>query len=164
MTDARKGRAPGLVAYRDGEAVGWVSLAPRDDYERLQHSKVLARVDDKPVWSIVCFVVGRRARGRGSPEAMLGAAIDYAREHGATLLEAYPVGHEHRAHRAGQRVHGHALDVRARRLRGRRAAPGATAPFVRAPSSVARPGSREAESQLSPTSIRIRLLIRPFDS
>ena len=85
------GRNPGLVAYRDGEAVGWVSVGPRDDYERLQHSKVLAQVDDKPVWSIVCFVVARTARGQGIATAMLDAAVDYAREHGATLLEAYPI-------------------------------------------------------------------------
>jgi len=83
-------RAPWLVAYRGGEAVGWVSLEPRTDYERLEHSTVLARIDDKPVWSIVCFVVGRRSRGRGIAKALLDAAIAYAREHGATLLEAYP--------------------------------------------------------------------------
>jgi GNAT superfamily N-acetyltransferase len=89
-TDARRGRAPGLIAYQDGAAIGWVSLAPREDFERLEHSTVLARVDDKPVWSIVCFVVGRRARGNGVANALLAAAIDYARDHGATLLEAYP--------------------------------------------------------------------------
>ena len=82
---------PGLVAYRGGEAVGWVSLAPREEFERLEHSTLLARVDERPVWSIVCFVVGRRARGRGVAETMLAAAVDYARDHGATLLEAYPV-------------------------------------------------------------------------
>lgn len=87
---AAEGRAPGLIAYRDGEAIGWVSLGPRDDYERLQHSKVLAPVDDRPAWSIVCFVVGRKARGRGVARALLDAAIAYARDHGATLLEAYP--------------------------------------------------------------------------
>ena len=86
-----EGRNPGLVAYRDGEAVGWVSVGPRDDYERLQHSKVLAPLDDKPVWSIVCFVVARTARGQGIATALLEAAVGYAREHGATLLEAYPV-------------------------------------------------------------------------
>ncbi len=90
-TTAAERRNPGLVAYRDGEAVGWVSVGPRDDYERLQHSKVLAPVDDKPVWSIVCFVVARRARGQGIAKALLDAAVDYARDHGATLLEAYPV-------------------------------------------------------------------------
>jgi GNAT superfamily N-acetyltransferase len=88
---AADGRAPGLVAYRDGEAVGWVSVGPRADYERLAHSKVLAPVDDRPVWSIVCFVVARRARKQGVAHALLEAAIAYARDHGATLVEAYPV-------------------------------------------------------------------------
>jgi GNAT superfamily N-acetyltransferase len=86
----RTGRAPGLVAYRGGEVVGWVGFAPREEYERLEHSVVLRRVDDKPVWSIVCFVVGRRARGQGVARALLDAAIAYARNHGATMLEAYP--------------------------------------------------------------------------
>jgi GNAT superfamily N-acetyltransferase len=93
---AAEGRAPGLVAYRDGRAIGWVSLGPRDDYARLQHSRVLAPLDDRPVWSIVCFVVSRRARGQGVAAALLDAAIAYATEHGATLLEAYPVDAEGR--------------------------------------------------------------------
>jgi len=97
---AKDGRAPGLVAYRDGEAVGWVSVGPREDYERLLHSKVLAPVDDRPVWSIVCFVVGRAARGQGVAATLLEAAIDYARDHGATMLEAYPVEVP-----SGQRIH-----------------------------------------------------------
>ena len=83
--------APGLVAYRDGRAIGWVSLGPREDYERLAYSKILAPIDDTPVWSIVCFVVSRKARGVGTATALLDAAIVYAREHGATMLEAYPV-------------------------------------------------------------------------
>jgi GNAT superfamily N-acetyltransferase len=88
---ARPDLAPGLVGYRDGRAVGWISLAPREDYGRLENAKLLARVDDKPVWSIVCFVVSRKARGQGVASALLQAAIAYAREHGATMLEAYPV-------------------------------------------------------------------------
>ena len=71
-------------------ALGWVSVGPREDYERLEHSRVLARLDERPVWSIVCFVVSRRERGRGVGRALLEAAIDYAEAHGATLLEAYP--------------------------------------------------------------------------
>jgi GNAT superfamily N-acetyltransferase len=83
--------APGLVAYRDDRAVGWVSLAPREDYERLATSKILSPLDDVPVWSIVCFVVSRRLRRQGVAAALLDAAIDFARSHGATTLEAYPV-------------------------------------------------------------------------
>jgi GNAT superfamily N-acetyltransferase len=88
---ARRRLAPGLVAYREGQAVGWVSLARREDYERLESSKVLARVDDKPVWSVVCFVVSAKSRGQGIATRLLDAAIEYARRHGARTLEAYPV-------------------------------------------------------------------------
>jgi GNAT superfamily N-acetyltransferase len=83
--------APGLIAYEDGVAVGWVSLGPREDYERLAFSKVMAPVDDKAVWSIVCFVVGRKSRGQGIAVELLNGAIEYARAHGATTLEGYPV-------------------------------------------------------------------------
>ena len=87
--------APGLVAYREGSVVGWVSLAPREDYERLVFSTLLRPIDDRPVWSIVCFVVGRHHRRQGVAGALLDAAIDYAREHGANTLEGYPL-HESR--------------------------------------------------------------------
>lgn len=83
--------APGLVALRNGRAVGWVSLGPREDFARLEYSKVLGRLDERPVWSIVCFVVSRRERGRGVAAMLLRAAVDYARTNGAMLLEAYPV-------------------------------------------------------------------------
>lgn len=88
---ARERRAPGLVAYDGDEAVGWISIGPREDYERLAYSTVLKPIDDKPVWSIVCFVVGRQSRGQGVAKRLLDAGIDYARDHGATMLEAYPV-------------------------------------------------------------------------
>ena len=83
--------SPGLLAYRDGRVIGWVSLGPREDYDRLAYSKVLAPVDDAPVWSIVCFVVSRRSRGKGVAAALLDAAIAHAQAHGASILEAYPV-------------------------------------------------------------------------
>jgi GNAT superfamily N-acetyltransferase len=88
---AATGPAPGLVAYRDGEAVGWVSLGPRESYERLETSRLLARLDDRPVWSIVCFVVSARSRRQGIARQLLHAAIDYARRKGASMLESYPV-------------------------------------------------------------------------
>jgi GNAT superfamily N-acetyltransferase len=83
--------APGLLAYRDGRPVGWVSVAPRDDYDRLTHSRVRPRIDDVPVWSVVCFVVSKTERGQGLTSRLLDAATDYAVDHGAPGLEAYPV-------------------------------------------------------------------------
>jgi GNAT superfamily N-acetyltransferase len=83
--------APGLLAYDAERVVGWVSLGPREDFARLANSKILAPIDDTAVWSIVCFVVSRRKRGQGIAGALLEAAATYAKAHGATTLEAYPV-------------------------------------------------------------------------
>jgi GNAT superfamily N-acetyltransferase len=78
-----RGTVPGLIGYEDGVPVAWVSLGPREDYAKLRQSPVMKPVDDRPVWSIVCFFVDRRARGRGLSERMLRAAVDYARSCGA---------------------------------------------------------------------------------
>ena len=86
----KRGVVPGLLGYENGRAIGWVSLGPREDYARLKRSQVMKAVDDKPVWSIICFVVDPRERHRGVAEAMLKGAMGWARKHGATLLEAYP--------------------------------------------------------------------------
>jgi GNAT superfamily N-acetyltransferase len=86
-----QGPAPGLLAYRDGIAVGWVSLGPREDFARLEASRIRPRLDDVPVWSIVCFVVARTERGQGLARKLLEAAVQYATDHGAPALEAYPV-------------------------------------------------------------------------
>jgi GNAT superfamily N-acetyltransferase len=91
LVEADRDPAPGLLAYADGRPVGWVSVAPRDDYPRLTSSRVRPKLDDTPVWSIVCFVVSRSARGQGLTTRLLDAAMDYAIERGAPALEAYPV-------------------------------------------------------------------------
>src|SRR5882762_10865220 len=85
------GEPPGLIGYRGKVPVGWVSLGPRDDYAKLRRSSVMKAVDDRPVWSIVCFVVPSRYRGQGVARALLEGAIAYARKRGVALLEAYPV-------------------------------------------------------------------------
>jgi len=87
----RAGGRPGLLGYFDGEPVAWVSLGPRTDFAALEASRLLRRVDDKPVWSVVCFVVRPDQRRQGWMRRLLRAASDYAAEHGATLLEGYPV-------------------------------------------------------------------------
>jgi GNAT superfamily N-acetyltransferase len=84
------GTVPGLLAYEDRQAVGWVSVAPREDFPVLQRSPVLKPVDDQPVWSVVCFYVQLDYRGQGLTRALLDAAVAYAHEQGATLVEGYP--------------------------------------------------------------------------
>jgi GNAT superfamily N-acetyltransferase len=85
------GARPGILAYAGGRAVGWMALAPREEYIRLEHSRVMAPVDAEPVWSITCFFVEKAWRRRGLTVALLGAAADMARQRGASVLEGYPV-------------------------------------------------------------------------
>ncbi len=92
------GTVPGLIGYEGGIPVAWVSLGPREDYPKLRRSPIMKPVDDRPVWSIVCFFVDGMARGRGRSARMLRAAIAYAESRGARLVEAYPVDKAERSH------------------------------------------------------------------
>ncbi|MFQ5651169.1 MAG: GNAT family N-acetyltransferase [bacterium] len=85
------GTVPGLLAYCGDRAVAWCSVAPREEFPVLQRSHILKPVDDRPVWSIVCFFVTKDLRRCGLTRALLEAVIDYVKERGATILEGYPV-------------------------------------------------------------------------
>ena len=89
----RQGRAAGMIAYDDAGPVGWVSFSPREEYARLVASRVLQPVDEAEVTSVVCFVIAARARRQGVATALLEAVIDYAADHGMSVLEGYPVDH-----------------------------------------------------------------------
>lgn len=82
------GTPVGLLAYSDGIPVAWVSIAPRETYRNVGGPP--AR-DGEAIWSLVCFFVPRRLRRRGMMRPLIAAAVDYAKENGATVVEAYPV-------------------------------------------------------------------------
>jgi GNAT superfamily N-acetyltransferase len=84
------GAIPGILAYREGEPVGWCSVALRESYGSLERSPVLKRLDDLPVWSLVCFFVEKGHRDKGVAEALIRAAVAYVREQGGQVIEAYP--------------------------------------------------------------------------
>lgn len=84
------GEIPGLLAYHDNEPVGWVAVAPRQDYGPLNRSPVLKRVDDQPVWSLVCLFVDAAWQGRGVGLALIEGAIAHVRAQGGRTVEAYP--------------------------------------------------------------------------
>jgi GNAT superfamily N-acetyltransferase len=87
----RAGREPGLLAYDGGRAVGWVAVAPREEYSVLVRSpQYRPRDDDAGIWAITCFVVDKPEQGRGVARALLQAAVAYAFAHGARAVEAYP--------------------------------------------------------------------------
>ncbi|HET6303079.1 GNAT family N-acetyltransferase [Microbacterium sp.] len=86
---------PALIAYVDGEAAGWVRVSPRTVQPRLQRTREYAAHtredwDDPSVWAVSCFVVRREYRRQGLNHRLLEAAVQFAREQGARVLEAYP--------------------------------------------------------------------------
>jgi len=85
------GARPGVIAYRDGAPVGWCGVAPRAAQSRLSRSRVLAPVDDAPVWSITCFVVAKGCRRQGLMRPLIAAAVAHAGAQGARIVEAYPI-------------------------------------------------------------------------
>lgn len=86
-----KGIVPGLIAYIDRRPVGWCSVAPRDEFPVLDRSRVLKRVDNQPVWSIVCFFVAKSYRNHGITTQLINAAVEHAKKNGALIVEGYPV-------------------------------------------------------------------------
>jgi GNAT superfamily N-acetyltransferase len=87
------GRPIGLLLYRDDRPVGWCQVAPRPDFWRLFHTRGLdmESPDDASVWSIICVYVMRGARGKGAAGQLVQAAVEYAAQQGASVIEAYPV-------------------------------------------------------------------------
>ena len=82
---------PGVLAYVDGTAAGWCSIAPRSSYRRLLRSRTIPILDQRDAWVAVCFVVRPPFRGRGLMHDLLRGAVEHARGHGAEVIEGYPV-------------------------------------------------------------------------
>jgi GNAT superfamily N-acetyltransferase len=92
---ADDGGRPGLIGYRDGQPVGWVSVGPRPEFGRIVRSPIVRlspdEAADASVWSVACFFIPRAQRGSGVGRALLENAVLHARAAGASVLEGYPV-------------------------------------------------------------------------
>jgi GNAT superfamily N-acetyltransferase len=82
---------PGVLAYIDGQTVGWCSVAPKFTYRALVNSRTIPHVQDDDAWSVVCFVVRPGFRRRGLMHQLLKGAVEHAQAMGAIVLEGYPV-------------------------------------------------------------------------
>jgi len=83
------GTPVGIIGYVSGEPVAWCSVGPRASFRRLPENDNSAPAEN--VWSIVCFFIHRKFRGQGLTPRLIEAAVAYARQNGADVLEAYPV-------------------------------------------------------------------------
>jgi GNAT superfamily N-acetyltransferase len=91
---------PGLIAYVDGAPAGWVSIAPRAQFGRIERSPLFkANPDDEPregVWSITCFFIHRDHRSGGIASSLLRHAVEHAAKKGARVVEGYPLDPAHK--------------------------------------------------------------------
>lgn len=85
-----KGCPKGLIASMNNEPVGWIAMAPREDYMKLVDSRAFKRIDDKPVWSITCFFIKKEFRHNGLSQQLIKGAVDFAKKKKIKTLEAYP--------------------------------------------------------------------------
>jgi GNAT superfamily N-acetyltransferase len=85
------GEVPGILAYLGEVPVGWCAVAPREIFPALKRSRILKKIDDTPVWSIVCFFIDKHHRNRGISTQLIQAAVEYVRRQGGETLEGYPI-------------------------------------------------------------------------
>ncbi|MBN2399283.1 MAG: GNAT family N-acetyltransferase [Candidatus Aminicenantes bacterium] len=85
------GKPAGLLGFFEGRAIAWCAFAPRQDFSRLERSRIHKRIDDLPVWSIPCLFIARDFRKKGVSNLLLRAVTKYAREKKIKILEAYPL-------------------------------------------------------------------------
>jgi GNAT superfamily N-acetyltransferase len=88
---AESDEVPGILAYEAGRAVGWCSVSPRKDMAGLREAGTFDDFDAADVWAIVCFYLVPEVRGRGVMAQLLQAAVTYAADRGARVIDAYPV-------------------------------------------------------------------------
>ena len=80
----------GILGFYNGQAIAWCAFAPREEYVKIENSRVLKRIDNIPVWSIPCFFIDKNFRRKGVSVAMLKAIIKYAEKENIPVIEAYP--------------------------------------------------------------------------
>lgn len=85
-----KNKPVGLIAFLDKQPVGWLALAPREDYMKIENSRVFKRIDDKPVWSISCFFIKKEYRHKGLSGQLIKGAVEFAKRKKIKILESYP--------------------------------------------------------------------------
>ncbi|WP_248240770.1 GNAT family N-acetyltransferase [Microbacterium kunmingense] len=103
--------APGLIAYRDGEAAGWVRVGPRPAQTRIARTRAIVAhsrepLEDSSVWAVTCFAIRREHRGEGLMRDLLDAAVSHARAQGARVIEGYPLDPTVRRRGANDLYHG----------------------------------------------------------
>jgi ribosomal protein S18 acetylase RimI-like enzyme len=85
-----KGDVTALLAYVDGNPVGWCNYGESTRLNGVMHRFGLNVAEQQGVGSLACFVIAAPYRKHGVASALLDAAIERLRARGARVAEAYP--------------------------------------------------------------------------
>ncbi len=80
----------GLLGFYKDIPIAWCAFAPREDFLKLEKSRIHKRIDDQPVWSVPCTFIAKKFRRQGVSVALLKGLIKYAKENSIKIIEAYP--------------------------------------------------------------------------
>ncbi len=88
------GAPTGVLAYDGKSPIAWCSVAPREQFVRLETSRIYEPIDDQPVWSISCLFILSKYRNQGLSTKLIQAAAEFANKQGAKIVEAYPFDYD----------------------------------------------------------------------
>jgi GNAT superfamily N-acetyltransferase len=80
----------GVILFVNDDPAGWCSVAPREQFIRLEESRVLKPIDEKKVWSLSCLFVNKKFRRKGLSSEIIKGAVEFAKKNKAKIVEAYP--------------------------------------------------------------------------
>lgn len=89
-TFVESGTVPGLIFYSDKKPIAWCSVAPREEFPLLENSRVLKRIDEERVWSVVCLFILKEYRRIGLSSEILKTVIKYVKKKKGKIIEGYP--------------------------------------------------------------------------
>lgn len=81
----------GVLAFHKNEAIAWAAFSPREDFQKLDRSRIHKKIDDTQVWSIPCVFIKKEFRKMGISTLLLKGIIDLAKKNNIRHIEAYPI-------------------------------------------------------------------------
>ena len=85
-----RGDPTGVLVVKDGDPVGWCAVSPRSSLPSFARSSVAKQIDEQPSWCISCFFIKAGHRGQGLMEVLIRGAVDFAKQHDAVAVDAFP--------------------------------------------------------------------------
>jgi GNAT superfamily N-acetyltransferase len=86
----KAGKPTGVIGFYEDQPIAWCAFAPREDFIKLENSRVHKRIDAEAVWSIPCFFIAKEFRRQNVSVQMLKGIMQYAKRQGIKIIEAYP--------------------------------------------------------------------------